>query len=272
MKKSNIFNKILLLAIIICSLEYHQNELYNINEINIYPQRNAINFGNGRILAYTKKPIDLNYFYESVLTLNGQTEDEYSDEEILNLQDIDKSYINDLKNNKLENLKITISKTNNLVNETMNDISETMKCDDDKNKRQLESQKIPDNEIFNILGDNMDNKNEDYFFLSRHLESFKLFLDDSFMTNIDYKKIEREYNILFTNSAFNKLLRKHINKSIARNAANVILWNLSIAILSAQISFGFLLLFPVSMVDFKIKYNQLRKLHKIRKIMKKYSR
>lgn len=94
-------------------------ELYNINEINIYPQRNAINFGNGRILAYTKKPIDLNYFYESVLTLNGQTEDEYSDEEILNLQDIDKSYINDLKNNKLENLKITISKTNNLVNETM---------------------------------------------------------------------------------------------------------------------------------------------------------
>ncbi|EAA21476.1 hypothetical protein [Plasmodium yoelii yoelii] len=287
-------------------------ELHNLSEICIYPQRDSINFRNGRILAYADKPTDLNYFYESALSLNDKTEDDYNDEGKLNLQENGELYTNDLKNNKLENLKITISETNNLANDNMDDVSETMGCGDgvsetmrygddesetmgygddesetmgygddesetmgcgdDEKKRKLESQKIAGNEILKMLGDNMNNKNAEYILLSKYLESFKLFLDDSFITDIDYDKIEKEYNILFRNWEHNKSLRKHINKSILKIVIKVILWNSAIALLSAYMSFVFLAFFSVSLIDFRIQYNQLRKLYKIRKMMKRYSR
>ncbi|SCL83812.1 fam-b protein [Plasmodium chabaudi adami] len=280
MKESNIFNKILLFAIIICSLRNPKDELYNVNDVSINPQRNAINLGNGRILAQESKPFRLDYFYESTLTLADHKEDDDNSNDIASSHETPDSHINDSKNNKVLDLKSKISKLNNLANFDMKNVSAIMKKGDDKVDPQLIIKNLSNNDVLVILEESMKNKNDEndgngengeYMVLNEYLESFKVIIEDSFLTDLDYDQIEEEYNKIFTNFVYNKSLRKHINKNLLKSLSKLVLWNASVTFLAFYVNLVFMAFYSLSAVDFRIQYKQIKKLRKLKKILKKYA-
>ncbi|CAD2097707.1 fam-b protein [Plasmodium vinckei lentum] len=118
--------KFVLFSIIICSYEYAQNELYFINERNIYIERNIINFKNNRILADRDNQFDLYDFYESNLSLANQFSDYIDDdEEITNLRNVIDSHIkNHKESNTLPNLNNVDGKTKKLIYELQKELEE----------------------------------------------------------------------------------------------------------------------------------------------------
>ncbi|CAD2097207.1 hypothetical protein YYG_04785 [Plasmodium vinckei petteri] len=270
MKESNIFNKIFLFAIIICSLKYPKDELYNVNDISINPQRNTINFGNGRILSHADKPFDLNYFYGSVLTLADQKDDDSNSDDISLFGDIPDLRINDLKSNKLWDLKGKFSKPNKLANVARKNVSNRMQRRRDKTEPQVVIKNLSNNDILVILEESMNGEGDEYVTLNKYLENFKLLLDDNSMTDLDYDQIEEEYNTIFRNFMYNRSLRKHINKSMFKILSRLVLWNASVTFFTFYINIMFAAFFSVSVVDFKIQYKQIKKLRKIKKMLKKY--
>ncbi|CAD2099504.1 fam-b protein [Plasmodium vinckei petteri] len=126
--KNSIF-KFVFFSIIICSFEYAQNELYFINERNIYIERNIINFKNNRILADAGKEFDLNYFYESTLSLANEFSDYIdNDKKITNLRNIIDSSIKKHKgSNTSPNLNNVDKKTKELIYELQKELEEVKK-------------------------------------------------------------------------------------------------------------------------------------------------
>ncbi|CAD2094952.1 fam-b protein [Plasmodium vinckei] len=147
MKVNNL--KFVFFSIIICSFEYAQNELYFINERNIYIERNIINFKNNRILADADKQFDLNNFYESTLSLANQFIDYIDDDEkITNLRNIIDSRIKKNKEkNTLPNLNNVDEKTKNLIYELQKELEEVKKELDNIRNDKIPTQPIQNKRI-----------------------------------------------------------------------------------------------------------------------------
>ncbi|CAD2084030.1 fam-b protein [Plasmodium vinckei lentum] len=66
----NILKKIVIFPVIICSLEYTKNILHDVRRgKHVHSQTSSINFRNHRILEGSKNQFDVNYFYESVMSV-----------------------------------------------------------------------------------------------------------------------------------------------------------------------------------------------------------
>ncbi|KEG00561.1 hypothetical protein YYE_04745 [Plasmodium vinckei vinckei] len=288
-------------------------ELYNVNDISINPQRNTLNLENGRILSQADKPFDLNYFYGSVATLADKKEDDSKSDVISLFDEIPDSRINDLKNiknsklwdlkdnkawdlknsklwdlkdnkawdlkdnkawnlkdNKVWDLKEKFSKPNKLDNVIMKRVSNKVKKCDDKMDPQVVIKNLTNNDVLVILEEDMDGEDDEYITLNTYLDNFKLLLDDTFITDLDYDQIEKEYNKIFRNMTYNKSLRKHINKNMFKVLSRLVLWNGAITFLTAYMNILFAAFFTLSIVDFRIQYKQFKKLRKVKRILKKY--
>ncbi|VTZ68600.1 fam-b protein [Plasmodium chabaudi chabaudi] len=135
-------------SIIICSFEYAENELYFMNERNIYLERNIINLINNRILADADNQFDLYDFYESTLSLANQFSDFDHDEEMIRLRNIIDSHIKKHKeNNTLPNLNNADKKTKKLIYELQKELEETKKEIDNIRINELEIQPMQDKRI-----------------------------------------------------------------------------------------------------------------------------
>ncbi|SCL82206.1 fam-b protein [Plasmodium chabaudi chabaudi] len=135
-------------SIIICSFEYAENELYFMNERNIYLERNIINLINNRILADADNQFDLYDFYESTLSLANQFSDFDHDEEMIRLRNIIDSHIKKHKeNNTLPNLNNADKKTKKLIYELQKELEETKKEIDNIRINELEIQPMQDKRV-----------------------------------------------------------------------------------------------------------------------------
>ncbi|CAD2085874.1 fam-b protein [Plasmodium vinckei brucechwatti] len=148
--------KFVFFSIIICSFEYAQNELYFINGGNIYLERNIINFKNNRILADAGKEFDLNYFYESTLSLANQFSDYIdNDEKIKNLRNTIDSRIKKHKRSNISpNLNNIDEKTKNLIYELQKELEEVKKELDSIRNGKIQTQPIQNKRII-INGENI---------------------------------------------------------------------------------------------------------------------
>ncbi|EAA21136.1 fam-b protein [Plasmodium yoelii] len=141
--------KFVFFSIIICFFEYVKNELYYINERNIYHERNITNFRNNRILGDTDNRFDLNYYYESTLSLANQL-NEYNDddEEIKYLRNIIDSHVKKHKeNNTLPDLNSLDKRTKKLIDELHKEIEETKKELDNIKNNKLAIELIQNNPV-----------------------------------------------------------------------------------------------------------------------------
>ncbi|CAD2092355.1 fam-b protein [Plasmodium vinckei brucechwatti] len=203
--KVNIF-KIVFFSIIICSFEYAPNELYFINGRNIYLEKNIINFKNNRILADAGKEFDLNYFYESTLSLANQFSDYIGDdEEIIRLRNIIDSHIKEHKGSNISpNLNNVDEKTKKLIYELQKELEEVKKELDNIRNDKIPIQPIQNKRII-INGENI--------FVSEH-EGFSQLKNGENL-------LDRKHNEVVSSSK-NKLKKKknNNNKDVFDDEAN----------------------------------------------------
>ncbi|ETB63455.1 hypothetical protein YYC_00213 [Plasmodium yoelii 17X] len=112
MEPFNILKKIVIFQVIICSFEYPKNILYDIRKgQNVYSQTNSTVFRNDRILKGSKHELDVNYFYESVMSIAsmkdeheecGETQGEKYNEHIVKLRENNEKYRNKNKYKETE--------------------------------------------------------------------------------------------------------------------------------------------------------------------------
>ncbi|KEG05093.1 fam-b protein [Plasmodium vinckei vinckei] len=141
--------KYVFLSIIICSLKHSKNESYNVNERNIYLERNIINFRNNRALADVDYQFDLNDFYESNSgfpnQLNGRNVDDKGNIYLRNIRD---SHINNHnESTALPNLNNEYEDANMLLQEMRKELEETRKELDNIRNSKLAIQPIPDKRV-----------------------------------------------------------------------------------------------------------------------------
>ncbi|CAD2109180.1 fam-b protein [Plasmodium vinckei petteri] len=156
--------KFVFFSIIICSFEYAQNELYFINGRNIYLERNIINFKNNRILADAGKEFDLNYFYESTLSLANEFSDYIdNDKKITNLRNIIDSSIKKHKGSNISpNLNNVDEKTKKLIYELQKELEEVKKELDNIRNYKIIIQPIQNKRMI-IKGENISSSEHEDF-------------------------------------------------------------------------------------------------------------
>ncbi|CAD2096541.1 fam-b protein [Plasmodium vinckei lentum] len=156
--------KFVFFSIIICSFEYAQNELYFINGGNIYFERNIINFKNDRILANAGKEFDLNYFYESTVSLANQFSDYIDDDEkIANLRNNIDSRIKKHKGSNISpNLNNVDKKTKKLIYELQKELEEVKKELDNIRNAKIPIQPIQNKRMI-IKGENISSSEHEEF-------------------------------------------------------------------------------------------------------------
>ncbi|SCL86093.1 Protein of unknown function (DUF2031), putative [Plasmodium chabaudi adami] len=199
---------------IICFFGYGKNELYFINERNIYLERNIINFRNNRILADADIQFDLNNFYQSTLSLayqfNGYKDD---DKEITNLRNIIDSHLEKYKeNNALPNLNKVDKKTRRLIHELQKNLNEAKKEFDNKRNSELAIQLIHDKKIIKKYKNISVSKHENLKQLETEDDDFEdddfedgYFEDDDFEDDYfedDY--FEADYNEVISSKSYEK--------------------------------------------------------------------
>ncbi|CAD2110851.1 fam-b protein [Plasmodium vinckei] len=141
--------KFVFFSIIICSFEYAKNELYYANETSIHHERNLINFRNNRILTDADEHFDLNYFYESIVSLADQLNDRKDvDKDIKKTRNIINSHIKEYKeSNKLPNLNNVDKKTKREIHKLQKELEEVKKELDNIRNDKFEIQPIQDKRI-----------------------------------------------------------------------------------------------------------------------------
>ncbi|SCL86533.1 cleft-like protein 1 [Plasmodium berghei] len=156
--------KYVLFSIVICSFEYAKNELYFVNDKEIYLGGNVINFRNNRILAYADNQFDLNEFYESTLSLASQLGDcVEGNKEIAHLRNIIDSHIKKHKGSKTSlDLKNVDSKTKKKINELRKELEEVKKELDNKRNDELAIQPIENKKIIKKDGNSSVSEHEDF--------------------------------------------------------------------------------------------------------------
>ncbi|CAD2099532.1 fam-b protein [Plasmodium vinckei brucechwatti] len=204
--KVSIF-KFVFFPFIICFFEYAKKELYFINGGNIYLERNIINFKNNRILADAGKEFDLNYFYESTLSLANQFSDYIdNDEKIKNLRNTIDSRIKKHKRSNISpNLNNIDEKTKNLIYELQKELEEVKKELDNIRNGKIQTQPIQNKRI--II-------NDENISVSEH-ESFSQLKNGGNL-------LDRKHNEVVSSSK-NKLKKKknnNNNKDVFDDEAN----------------------------------------------------
>ncbi|VEV58081.1 fam-b protein [Plasmodium vinckei vinckei] len=141
--------KFVFFSIIICSFEYAKNELYYVNETSIYLERNLIYFGNNRILTDADNQLDLNYFYESIVSLADQHNNiNVDNKDITNIQNLINSHINKCKeSNTLPNLNNVDEKTKKEIRKLQKELKKVRKEVDNIRNDKLAIQPIQDKRI-----------------------------------------------------------------------------------------------------------------------------
>ncbi|SCL86087.1 cleft-like protein 1, partial [Plasmodium berghei] len=139
-------------------------ELYFVNDKEIYLGGNVINFRNNRILAYADNQFDLNEFYESTLSLASQLGDcVEGNKEIAHLRNIIDSHIKKHKGSKTSlDLKNVDSKTKKKINELRKELEEVKKELDNKRNDELAIQPIENKKIIKKDGNSSVSEHEDF--------------------------------------------------------------------------------------------------------------
>ncbi|CAD2103384.1 fam-b protein [Plasmodium vinckei] len=181
--------KYVFFSIIIYSFEYAKNELYFINERNIYLERNIINFRNNRILADAYNQFDLYDFYQSTSNLASQFNDcNDDDEEITNLQNAIDSHIKKHKeNNTLPNLNNVNGKTKKLIHELQKELEEKKRELDNIRNYELSINPIQDKRII---------KRDENMSVSEH---------EGTTLETECYNFEDEYNEITSGISYNKI-------------------------------------------------------------------
>ncbi|CAD2103421.1 hypothetical protein YYG_01653 [Plasmodium vinckei petteri] len=193
--------KYVFFSIIICSFEYAKNELYFINERNIYLERNIINFRNNRILADADNQFDLYDFYQSTSNLASQFNDcNDDDEEITNLQNAIDSHIKKHKeNNTLPNLNNVNGKTKKLIHELQKELEEKKRELDNIRNYELSINPIQDKRII---------KRDENMSVSEH---------EGTTLDTECYNFEDEYNEITSGISYNKIeLDENYKKSFKK--------------------------------------------------------
>ncbi|SCL82953.1 fam-b protein [Plasmodium chabaudi adami] len=207
--RANILNFVFF-SIIICSFEYAENELYFMNERNIYLERNIINLINNRILSDADNQFDLYDFYQSASSIANQFSDCDHDEEMIRLRNIIDSHIRKHKeNNTLLNLNNADKKTKKLIYELQKELEETKKEIDNIRINELAIQPMQDKRVI---------KRDGNISVSEH-EDFKQLENSENILETEYDHFEYEYNEIISSNSYKKL---KIDKKINRLCRNVI--------------------------------------------------
>ncbi|CAD2110821.1 Plasmodium exported protein, unknown function [Plasmodium vinckei] len=201
--KVSIF-KFVFFSIIICSFEYAQNELYFINERNIYIERNIINFKNNRILADADKEFNLNNFYESALSLANEFSDYIdNDKKITNLRNNIDSRIKKHKGSNISpNLNNVDKKTKKFIYELHKELEKVKKELDNIRNDKIPTQPIQNKRII-IKGK--------HIFVSGH-EGFSQLKNGGNL-------LDRKHNEVGSSSK-NELKKNNNNKDVFDDEAN----------------------------------------------------
>ncbi|CDU19171.1 hypothetical protein YYC_02086 [Plasmodium yoelii 17X] len=197
--------KFVFFSIIICSFEYAKNELYFVNERDIYLERNITNFRNNRILADVDNRFNLNDFYQSTLNLVDQFNDCNGDEEITKLRNIIDSQIKKHKeSNTLPDLNNVDKKTKKLINELLTELEEVKKEIDNKRNDEMAIQPIQDKRI---------TKKDENISVSEH-EGFNQLENEGNFLETANNKFKDEYHKIKGNKQYRTF---KINEDIKRD-------------------------------------------------------
>ncbi|CDU19653.1 hypothetical protein YYC_05808 [Plasmodium yoelii 17X] len=185
--------KFVFFSIVICFFEYAKNELYFVNERDIYLERNINNFRNNRILADVDNQFNINDFYQSTLSLANQFND-YNDgdddEEMIFLRNIIDSQIKKHKeNNTLPDLNNVDKKTKKLINGLRTELEEIKKEFDNKRNDELAIQPIQDKIITKKDENNSVSEHENF----RQLENYE---NNSVSEHESFRQLENYENNL----------------------------------------------------------------------------
>ncbi|CDU17387.1 fam-b protein [Plasmodium yoelii] len=245
--------KFVFFSIIICFFKYAKNELYFINERNIYHERNIIQLRSIRILADVDNQFDLNDFYQSTLSLANQFNDyDNDDEEMISIRNIIDSHIKKHKeNNTLPDLNNVDKRTKKLIHGLHKEIEEFKKELDNKGDNELAIQPIHDKIII---------KKDENSSVSEH-EDFKQLKNSENILEINDDKFDDKYYEIKTSNNYKKF---KINENIKKDKEKPLkkLLMVSFTILLAMIVSGtiklLLILAPLGALIFR-SWRKVRK-------------
>ncbi|SCM20576.1 fam-b protein [Plasmodium chabaudi adami] len=201
--------KYVFFSIIICSYEYVKNELYFINERNIYLERNIINFINNRILANVDNQFDLYDFYQSTSNIASQFSDcDDDDEEMIRLRNDIASHIKShKKNNTLHNLNNVDEKTRNLIYKLQKELEETKRELDNIRNDKLSTQPMQDKRVI---------KRDENISVSGH-DDFKQLENEGTTLETEYYNFEDEYNKITSSEHYDRIKMNENYKKSCRD-------------------------------------------------------
>ncbi|EUD69825.1 hypothetical protein YYG_04887 [Plasmodium vinckei petteri] len=251
--------KYVFFSIIICFFEYPPNELYFINERNIYRGRNIINFRNNRILADADNQFDLYDFYQSTSSLVTQFNDYNDDDEITNLRNAIDSHIKKHKeNNTLPNLNNVDEKTKKLIHELQKELEETRRELDNIRNDELSIQPIQDKRLI---------KRDENISVSEH-DDFKQLENEGTALEIECDNFEDEYIEITSNNIYKKLKFDQIYRKSSKDLLKK--WLMFLASYVVIISSGMwslaVLLIPPTVSVIKRLWKHLNFLFKFRNV------
>ncbi|SCL85980.1 fam-b protein [Plasmodium chabaudi chabaudi] len=246
--------KYVFFSIIICSFEYAQNELYFINERNIYLERNIINLINNRILAGANNQFDLYDFYQSTSSIASQFNDYNADEkDIIHFRNIIDSHIKKHKeNNTLPNLNNADKKTKKLIYELQKELEETKKGINNIRINELVIQLMQDKKIIKKYENISISEHEDF----KHLENEGHFL------KIENYNFEDKYHEITSSDAYEEIkTRKKFKKEVKKFIMNSVILGIGFGMAIASASWYLILLCTPQMVSMLKSYWKAFKYH-----------
>ncbi|CAD2083900.1 fam-b protein [Plasmodium vinckei brucechwatti] len=239
----HILKKIVIFPVIICSLEYTKNILYDVRRgKHVYSQTSSINFRNYRILEGSRKQFDVDYFYDSAVSIE-------------NLEDDDEEYGETQSIPRNKNTKQVYNGTEEYRKKMKNKGAEMLKndldCGDIMSCNYPYGNNIIDDNKVTITDDNLDDLEltNDYRYNNKQYDpALSIYQDSSLIKpnvsskyelskqlrtggrnilDIDIQKYEEEYNkfILqeYKNNKHNDLTIKELKKKFMDVAVNIVI-------------------------------------------------
>ncbi|SCM19233.1 fam-b protein [Plasmodium chabaudi adami] len=206
----HILKKILIFPVIICSLECSKNVLYDVKRgQNVYSQAGSINFRNNRILEGSRNNFDINYFYDSVMSIVDLKD---GDEECGETQPSKRNKNKKTVRNNTEEYKDKMNLKGSKMVKKDWDCADTMGCDCESSDNTMDDEKIT---IVEDLLEDLESANGYDYNNKKCKPTLPLCPEDSLvnsnasskcehskheetggghMLDIDFQKYEEEYN------------------------------------------------------------------------------
>ncbi|CAD2095725.1 fam-b protein [Plasmodium vinckei] len=239
----HILKKIVIFPVIICSLEYTKNILYNVKKgKHVYSQTSSINFRNDRILEGSRKEFDIDYFYESFVSIANLVD---NDEECDETQPIPRDKNTQKVHNGTEEYrnKVKLKGPKNLKNDL--DSGDIISCNYpygnntiDDNKVGITDGILGDLELTNdysynnkeynpVLSIYQDNSLVKSNVSSKYEHSKQLRVGGRHILDVDFQKYEEEYNKFnlqeYKNNKNNALATEDFKKKFLDVAMNIVI-------------------------------------------------